>query len=60
MYEVYSNSDGRSFYICNSNYALNQCMDRLEAEGYSVAYTTINQHTNPIEQYANVKRWAET
>ena len=59
MYEIYSNSDGRSMFIVNSVFGLNQCMDYLENKGFSVSYTTVDEHINPIENFKNVKRWTE-
>ena len=61
MFEVYSNSDGRSLFICNSHLGLKQCIDYCESErnGLKVSYTTIDEKLNPIGNFSNVKRWIE-
>ena len=59
MFEVYANTNGKSLFICNSRFGLNQCMDYCENNGVRVSYTTVDEHINPIEQFANIARWSE-
>lgn len=56
MFEISSNETGKSLYVANSRYGLNQCMDSLEKKGISVSYSPI---TCNEESYANVPRWQE-
>lgn len=59
MFEIYSNNDGSSLFIANSRYALNQCMDALEAEGKNVSYAPVNMETDYPERIASIPRWTE-
>lgn len=59
MFEVYYNTAGKSAFICNSRFGLNQCMDYLENQGRKVSYTTIDETLSPISNFASVPRWSE-
>lgn len=57
MYIIYDNESGEYFYIVNSTYGLNQCMNYLEKHGKHVSYEVFTPAL--YEATKSVQHWQE-